>query len=568
MRRMALLLFIGLSLPGFFAGVAAAADLVFRGGKVYTLNASQPWASSLAVSGDTISYVGDDAGASALIGPETRVVELQGRLLLPGFIDTHIHIADTLPLVNAVQLTPAMSAEEVLAAIARFATENPKQSPVVGFGFLAKAFGPDGPTAKQLDAVVPDRPAIIADEGGHTAWANTAAMRIAGLTRETPDPVPGAHYYQRHRDGTPTGWLVESAAFAPVMDALEGISRERLDQGAGVFLPLMSSLGITAAFDAGTIDTGELGMSVMQSLADVGELPLRIVGSYYVNTPSQLPDAIETVKRLNARHDSEFYTVDTLKISLDGTVEAGTLAPYREPEGHRAKPLVPRDPTLELVVAAGRENMNLHIHALGDGAVRMGLDMAQALRSLVPDSRSLITLCHIQVVNPIDVPRFAELDVIAQSTPTWYEYDTFAQEALGDERFHQLYPLRSIAAKGARVTLGSDYPATWIGVNGLNPLYNIEMAVTRQRAGDPDFAVQPLVSERLTVADAIRGYTLDAAHQLDRADMLGSVEVGKQADLVVLDRNILDIDPYMIHSTRVDLTVVDGRVVFDARSAQ
>ena len=219
-------------------------------------------------------------------------------------------------------------------------------------------------------------------------------------------------------------------------------------------------------------------------------------------------------------------------------------------------------------MAAGRENMNLHIHALGDGAVRMGLDMAQALRSLVPDSRSLITLCHIQVVNPIDVPRFAELDVIAQSTPTWYEYDTFAQEALGDERFHQLYPLRSIAAKGARVTLGSDYPATWIGVNGLNPLYNIEMAVTRQRAGDPDFAVQPLVSERLTVADAIRGYTLDAAHQLDRADMLGSVEVGKQADLVVLDRNILDIDPYMIHSTRVDLTVVDGRVVFDARSAQ
>jgi predicted amidohydrolase YtcJ len=220
------------------------------------------------------------------------------------------------------------------------------------------------------------------------------------------------------------------------------------------------------------------------------------------------------------------------------------------------------------MVAAGRENMNLHVHALGDGAVRMGLDMAQAVRSLVPDSRSLITLCHIQVVHPDDVPRFAELDVIAQSTPSWLEYDTFAEEALGDERFHQHYPLRSIAAGGARVTLGSDYPLTWIGVNGLSPLYNIEMAVTRQRAGDPDFAVQPLVSERITVADAIRGYTLDAAYQLDRADTLGSIEVGKQADLVVLDRNILESDPYTIHSTGVDLTVVDGKVVFDAHSGQ
>jgi predicted amidohydrolase YtcJ len=568
---MAVFLFHRLLLLGFSAAATASADLVFLGGKVYTLDPERPWAESVAVSGDTIAYVGDDAGAKALIEPDTRVVELQGRLLLPGFIDTHIHIPETFPLVYAVQLTPDMSAEEVLAAIRRFAEENPEQSPVVGFGFLAKAFGPTGPTAEQLDAVVPDRPAIITDEGGHTVWANTAALRVAGITRDTPDPVPGAHYYQRHRDGTPTGWLVESAAFAPVIEALEVVSRERLEQGADVFLPLMSSMGITAAFDAGTIDTGELGMSVMQGRADAGTLPLRVVGSYYVNTPSQLPGAIETVKRLNAAYDSEFYTIDTLKISLDGTVEAGTavtLAPYREPEGHRASPLVPRDPTLETVVAAGRENMNLHIHALGDGAVRMGLDMAQALRTLVPDSRSLITLCHIQVVNPADVKRFAELDVIAQSTPTWYEYDTFAEEALGDERFHQMYPLRSIARAGARVTLGSDYPATWIGQDGLNPLFNIEMAVTRQRAGDPEFAVQPLVSERISVADAVRGYTLDAAYQLGLQDQLGSVEVGKQADLVVLDRNILDIDPYAIHSSRVELTVVDGRVVYQARRGQ
>lgn len=550
---------------------AEPADVIFQGGKAYTLDPARPWAESVVVSGDEIVYVGDARGAAEFQGPETRVVDLAGRLVLPGFIDTHMHVADSLPYVFSAQLSPAMSAEEVLAEIARYAAEHPEQNPLVGWGFLAKAFGPTGPTAAQLDSVVPDRPAIITDEGGHTAWINSAAMKIAGLDRDTPDPVPGAHYYQRYLDGTPTGWLVEGGAFTPVVEALEVVSRDRLEAAADYFLPLMSSMGITAAFDAGTIDTGDMGMALLQDRADSGRLPLRIVGSYYVNTPAQLPDAIATVKQLHALHNDEFYELDTLKISLDGTVEAGTavtLTPYREPEGHVATALVPRDPTLEVVVAAARENMDIHIHSLGDGAVRMGLDMAQAVRELVPDSRSIITLCHVQVVNPADVPRFGALNVIAQSTPSWYEYDAGALEALGEERFHQMYPLRSIAAAGAKVTLGSDYPASWIGVDGLNPLFNIEMAATRQPAGDPDFAVQPLLSERITVADAIRGYTLDAAHQLGRQQLLGSIEVGKQADLVVLDRNILEVDPYTIHQARVELTMVNGSVVFERQAAQ
>jgi predicted amidohydrolase YtcJ len=550
---------------------AEPADVIFQGGKAYTLDPARPWAESVAVSGDEIVYVGDATGVTAFRGPNTRIVDLAGGMLLPGFIDTHIHLPDSLPVVFALQLTPAMSAEEVLAEIARYAKENPDQSPLVGWGFLAKAFGPTGPTAAQLDSVVADRPVIITDEGGHTAWANSAAMKIAGLDRDTPDPVPGAHYYQRYRDGTPTGWLVEPAAVGPVVKALNISSRERLDAAADYFLPLMSSMGITAAFDAGTIDTGEMGMGLLQDRVDKGELPLRVVGSLYVSTSAQLPDAIANVNKLHERHNSEFYEVDTLKISLDGTFEANTavtIAPYREPEGHIATPFVPYDETMEVVVAAGRQNMNLHIHAIGDGAVRMGLDLAQGLRELVPESTSRITICHIQVVNPADVPRFAALDVIAQTTPSWLEFDVVAQEALGEERFHHLYPLRSILAAGARLTLGSDYPASWIGVNGLSPLFNIEMGVTRQPAGEPDFAVQPLVSERITVAQAIRGYTLDAAYQLEREDQLGSIEVGKQADLVVLDRNLLEIDPYTIHQTRVELTMVNGKFVFERGAEQ
>jgi len=548
------------------AGVVQAADtLVLTGGKVYTLNPSQPWAEAVVVQGDRIVYVGDNQGAHAHAKSPDQRIDLAGRMVLPGFIDTHMHVADSLPYVDAVELTPAMSAEEVLATIAAYAEANPDKDPLVGSGFLALAFGELGPTADQLDAVVGDRPAIIIDEGGHSAWVNSRALAVAGITRDTPDPVPGAHYLKRYSDGSPTGWLVEGGAFGPVVDALGVITAQRLAAAAEHFFPVMSSMGITAAFDAGMIDTGELGMDLLDDRARSGDLPLRIVGSYYVNKPGQLPEAVATVQALNARYNSEFFRLDTLKVSLDGTVEAGTaltLEPYIKPAGHRATPLVPPAPTREAILQAAAEDMDLHLHALGDGAVRFALDTVAEVRETLPGSKSRITLCHLQVVNPADVERFGALDVIAQSTPTWYEYDEGALQALGRTRFEQMYPLAGMAAGGARLTLGSDFPATWIGRNGLSPLYNIEMALTRRPAGDPEFAMQPAAGERISLAQAIRAYTLDAAYQLRLESEIGSLQAGKKADLVVLDRNLFDQAAHQVHESQVDLTLSNGRIVY------
>lgn len=546
---------------------AQPADQVLHNARIYTLDPEQPWADTIAISGDTIVYVGDYEGAAPHLTGTTRQTDLDGKLVLPGFIDTHMHVGETIPYVFAASLGPDMSPEELLAAIAEHAAAYPEQNPVIGIGFLGAAFGDQGPTATQLDRAVPDRPAMIFDEGFHSAWINSRAMQAVGLTAQSPDPVPGVHYYKRYPDGTPTGWLIEGAAFSWVSEKLGVITESSLESGADRFLGTLSSMGITAAFEAGMIDGGESTLALFDRLVAEDRLPLRLVGSLYVNTADRLRSAPAKLAAMQRRFHSEFFDVRTLKISLDGTVEARTafmLEPYLKPAGHLAEPLVPAADATAAVAQAAADNIDVHLHALGDGAVRLGLDAVEAARMAHPETRSRFTLCHVQIVNPTDVPRFGELDVIAQSTPTWYVYDDIALEFLGEERLRQHYPLRSIAAGGARITLGSDYPASWIGIDGLNPLFNIEMAMTRQPAGNPDYEPQPLASEVITLEQAIRGYTLDAAWQLRLEDEVGSLQVGKQADLVVLSDNLFEMDPYDIHTARVLTTIVDGRTVFHA----
>lgn len=543
------------------------ADHIYTGGRIYTLNAQAPWAAAIAVRGDTLVYVGGNEGIEAFVGEKTIRHSLDGRLVVPGFIDGHIHVGSTLPYLFAASLSPAMTAAELLSAIAAHAAQYPDQNPLIGTGFLGAAFGPQGPTAQDLDSVVADRPAIIFDEGFHSAWVNTAAMELVGLNADSPDPIPGAHYYRRYPDGSPTGWLIEGEAFGWISEKLGIIDEALLQEAADKFLFSMSSMGITAAFDAGMIEGGGELFRFMGQRAASGELPLRIVGSHYVNSEPGLKTALADLERLSNRYTHEFFDVRVLKVSLDGTVEAQTaytLDPYIEPAGHRAEPLVPLEETTRVVAAATASETDIHLHAIGDGAVRMALDLVEYAREQHPTSTSRFTICHAQVVNPQDIPRFGELDVMVQSTPTWYAYDDIALAYLGEERMSHLYPLRSIAAGGGRITLGSDFPASWIGLDGMNPMFNIEMALTRQPPGDPDYPAQPPVEERITLERAIRAYTLDAAYQLGLENEIGSIEVGKQADFVILKQNLFQLDKYAIHKNYVLMTYVDGKLVYRA----
>ena len=545
------------------------ADLILKGGTVYSMDTQGNRHSAIALAGNAILAVGSDSEVALFQTDATKVIDLAGRVVFPGFIDTHIHTMDTLPLLNGVMLSPGQSAEEVLAAIAEHAQRYPDQNPVLGSGFLARAFGIDGPTAAQLDAIVPDRPTLIIDEGGHTAWANSLALAAANITAETTDPVPGAHFFQRDMLGNPTGWLVEGAAIDPVSDALGLVSEDALREKAPGFFNDMSAVGITAAFDAGMIDTMALGIKVADELAQSNELPLRLVGSLYINKPKDLETAHARLTELKNTFDHELFSVTTLKLSLDGTVEAKTavtLEPYVAPEGHEATPLLPNQQVFNAVYEAYSLGFDLHLHAIGDGAVRTALDAIEAGQRAHPDADIRATICHIEVVDKDDIARFGKLGVVAQTTPTWFEYDEIAMEFLGPTRFEQLYPLASIHRNGGRVTLGSDYPVSWIGKDALNPMFNIEMAVTRQRAGTPDYPVQARENERLSVDQAIRAHTIDAAWQIRLEDKIGSLEVGKKADLVVLESDPYTADPYSIHAIEVDLTISNGRVVFERGS--
>jgi len=541
---------------------------VFVNGLIYSMDDVATRHTAMVIEGNRIVYLGDDSGAMAWARDQSDVLSLDGKAVFPGFIDTHIHIMDTLPLMDGAMLSPSQSADEVLASLKQHLINNPDQNPVLGAGFLARAFGINGPTAAQLDEIVSDKPALIIDEGGHTAWANSKALAMAGISKSTPDPVPGAHFFQRDEEGMPTGWLVEGAAIDPVAAALNLVSKDVLQTKAPGFFEKMSAVGLTAAFDAGMIDTEEVGREVAFALAQEQRLPVRVVASLYVNRPSDLIDSVENLRELNKRYDHPFFEVNTLKLSLDGTVEAKTavtLEPYSIPEGHRATPLLPPSEMTGTVIQAAGRNIDLHLHAIGDGAVRTALDAIEAAHTTHPDTLSRFTICHIQVVDSQDIPRFAALNVVGQTTPTWFEYDYLALEYLGRARFQQLYPIASIRRQGAKITLGSDYPVTWIGEDALNPMFNIEMAVTRQQAGNGDYPIQAKISERLSVDQAIRAHTIDAAWQLGLEDDIGSLELGKLADFVILDEDPYAVPIHDLHRIQVNRTYSDGRLVYERR---
>ncbi len=542
-------------------------DRAFLDAQVYTLDEAAPWAEAVVVRGDSIVYVGDTDGARNLIGPSTTVHELDGQLLLPGFIDAHMHPLLGGAYATALSLDTWGTVDEWVAAIAAFADANPEQDVLFGYGFLASTFGPQGPTRQLIDAVVPDRPVLIMDEGFHGAWANTAALDALNISQDTSDPVPGYSYYRRDAAGDATGYLLEGTATL-AMDALDVINEDVIYEGTGIILDILNGYGVTAVFDAGTLQG--LGAAdvrrILDRLGEAGDLSVRIVGSSRPESQEDFPQAVDTADHWRTIVHGDYYRYDTLKIPDDGTVEGRTAAmfeDYQGEPGNSGKTVFTEEQMTSMISDAAARNMDVHVHALGERAIHETLNAIEAARARQPDSETRYTICHVQVIIDQDVPRFGELDVIAQSTPLWASYDTYGEQFVSDDQFRRFWRFKSLANSGARLTFGSDFPASGAGTLGLSPLVQIEMGHTRQEYGQPDAPIQPLESERLSIEALVRGFTIDAAYQLHMEDRIGSLEVGKKADLVVLDRNIFEVDPYTIHDTNVLMTVMDGNVVYE-----
>ena len=543
-----------------------SADFVFTNAKVYTVNDAAPWAEAVAVKGNEIIYVGGAAEVEPLVGPATRRYDAGGRLLMPGFIDSHMHPITGGAYANVLSLDTYGTIDDWVAAIADYAAENADAPLLFGYGFLASTFGPVGPTHELIDEVVPDRPVLIVDEGFHGAWANTAALDAMNITQDTPDPNPGFSYYKRDANGDATGYLLEGTAML-AMQQLDVITEDSVTDGVTTIIDLMNAYGVTAAYDAGFIGYEDIAANILRRTAESGELTIRLVGSYRPTGPEDVADAVEKTLESARTLKAERYHYNVLKIMDDGTVEGRTAAmfeDYQGEPGNSGETVYTQEEMTTMAVGAAEHNIDVHIHALGERAIHEALNSIEAARKAAPDSTSRYAICHIEVITDQDLPRFAELDVVAQSTPLWASYDTYGEQFVSADQFNRFWRFNSLKELGVRLSFGSDYPASGAGTLGLSPLLQIEIGHTRQWAGERDAPVQPRESERLDIPSLVRGFTIDAAYQMHMDDQIGSIEVGKKADLIVLDQNIFDIDVYDIHKTNVLLTMMDGDIVHES----
>lgn len=549
------------------------ADLVFTGGayggRVFVSDASRSRADAVAVRDGRI--VALDREANALIGPGTEVVDLNGRMLLPGFQDAHVH-----PLWGGLDmlrcdLADLSSQEAYLQRIAQYAAEHPDDEWVLGGGWQMSAFPGGTPTAAALDTVVPDRPAFLPNRDGHGAWVNSRALALAGITRDTPDPDDGR--IERDASGTPSGTLHEGA-MTLVNRLLPAEPHERLREALAVGQRHLHSFGITAWQDAivGTqySDAGD-PLPVYIAADRAGELTGRVVGSLWWDRTRGLEQIDDLVALRESAAGGRRFAATSIKIMQDGVAEnftASMLEPYCDGHGHPTEnagiSFVDPDVLNEAAARLDALGFTLHFHAIGDRAVRECLDAVESALQRNGPRGNPHHISHIQVVHPDDVPRFRRLGVTANMQMLWATLEPQMVDLtlpfLGETRASWQYPFGDLLRAGAALAAGSDW-----SVSTPDPMAAIHTAVNRRSApseweGDyPPF----LPEQAIDLGSALQAYTAGSA-RVNSLPETGTIRVGMLADLALLERDPFDGEPGRIGDTRVLGTWVEGVRVFEA----
>jgi predicted amidohydrolase YtcJ len=537
---------------------------VFRNGHVFDGHRVRP-GHGLVTAGRQVVGVLPEDELGDVVGAGSAVVDLAGGLVMPGFQDAHVH-----PVQGGVErlrcdLSEVDAPGECLAAVRAYVERHPDRPWVLGGGWSMPAFGPAGPPARDLDAVVGDRPVFLANRDHHGAWVSSAALRLAGVTRDTPDPVDGR--IQRDAAGHPTGTLHEGA-MGLVQRVVPPTGDAELDDGLRVAQEHLHSLGVTAWQDAilgAYAGNGDPAGAYLRAVG-AGTLTARVRGALWW----ERGEGLEQVERLLERRAALTrgrLDAGSVKIMQDGVVEnqtAGLSRPYGDGCGGHTHgsglSFVDPQVLVEAVTRLDAEGFGIHVHAIGDRAVRETLDAFEAARHANGPSRGRHHVAHLQVVAPADRPRFARLDVTATIQALWAVADEAMTEMtlpfLDPELAGWQYPFASLAAAGARLAAGSDWP-----VSTPDPLAALHVAVNRT---DRDHPGEPFLPEEvLGVEQAFAAYTSGSAH-VNHLDRTGTLAPGQLADLAVLDRNPFSGPRSEVGSARVVATYVDGRAVHQA----
>ncbi len=558
--RIYLFVVVVFSLPSFISAQtksASVADLALINGRIWTGDAKTPWAEAIAIKGNQILRIGKYSAIKPLLSPQTKIVDLGGRLAAPGFNDAHTHFLGGSLDLTEVNLNGARSLEQMQSRVADYVRQHPNESWITGAGWEYSSFpGQRLPTRAGLDAVVTDRPVYLRAYDGHTGWCNSKALELAGITRDTK--FEGFGEIVRDQNGEPTGVLKEGAqslVSGLVPNPSQAKKLDALRQG----MQLAASLGITSIQNAsGSADD----VALYQELLSRGELTLR--ASVAFSAGRNLTDErLQQLVALKGKYrDNALLRASAVKFVLDGVIESHTAAmidPYSDEPKTKGEPAYTAENYNDLVARYSRAGFQIYTHAIGDRAVRMALDAYEAIQkgSSKPDLRSRIE--HIEVVSAADIPRFAKLGILASMEPIHADPDTIEvwSRAVGSERVNRAFAWNELQKNGARLVFSSDWPAT-ISVDPIRGLHN---AVNRKTIeGKPPNGW--ILKQRITMEQALRAYTSAGAYASFEESLKGKLVPGMLADIIVFSQDLFKIDLLKIHETRIVLTVFDGKVIY------
>jgi len=530
------------------------ATLVLLNGNIYTMDDKNPKAKAVATYGSRIIAVGETDDVQRLVGRSTKVINLQGKTVIPGLIDCHIHFVPYALRAQEVTLDGAASLREALGRVAtRVETAKPGEW-IVGGGWDKNLWSLGRtPSKEDLDGVSARNPVALESKDCHTLWVNSLALSKASITRETPDP-PGGEIERDPETGEATGILKENAIHI-MKSVLPKSTVEEVVEALKPAVMTAHTLGVTSIHVPG----GRTSLQAFQRLLSREELRLRVC----MLIPVESLDAVTGIG-LTTDFGNEMVRLGMVKLFADGSLGSQTAAmlePYEGDPENRGILVTPREEMRKVMATALTHGLGVAVHAIGDRANRLTLDVIEEVADTEAGQPTRWRIEHAQHINPRDLKRFQKLGVIASVQPSHIALDMDIAERHLGKRSRESYPLRSLLDSEVTLAFGSDGP-----VMPMNPLLGIYTAVTRKRVnGHPPGGWHP--EERITVDEAVRAYTLDAAHASGEERIKGSIEPGKLADMVVLSRNIFEVSEETILDMRVELTVFDGEIVYEAEAS-